>query len=63
MGGVHPLVSLWFPESLEKDFWSCLAPIRVGDRRFPWRDCGVIGTLLGTRMVLNELVGSPCSDR
>jgi len=22
----------------------------------PWRDCGVIGTLLGTRMVLNELV-------
>jgi CNT family concentrative nucleoside transporter len=54
MGGIHHWVA-WFPESLEKIFGVVFAPIAwvIG---VPWRDCGVIGTLLGTRMVLNELV-------
>ncbi|HWW16378.1 MAG TPA: NupC/NupG family nucleoside CNT transporter [Candidatus Dormibacteraeota bacterium] len=54
MGGIHHWVG-WFPESLEKIFGVVFAPVAwvIG---VPWRDCGVIGTLLGTRMVLNELV-------
>jgi CNT family concentrative nucleoside transporter len=54
MGGIHHWLA-WFPESLEKIFGVVFAPIAwvIG---VPWRDCGVIGTLLGTRMVLNELV-------
>ena len=54
LGGVHHWVS-WFPESLEKIFGVLFAPVAwvIG---VPWRDCGFIGTLLGTRMALNELV-------
>jgi concentrative nucleoside transporter, CNT family len=54
LGGIHHWVT-WIPESLEKIFGVVFAPIAwvIG---VPWRDCGVIGTLLGTRMVLNELV-------
>jgi CNT family concentrative nucleoside transporter len=54
MGGIHHWLA-WFPESLEKIFGTLFAPVAwvIG---VPWRDCGVIGTLLGTRMVLNELV-------
>src|SRR5271156_427931 len=54
MGGVHHYMA-WFPESLEKIFGTIFAPVAwvIG---VPWHDCGVIGTLLGTRMVLNELV-------
>jgi CNT family concentrative nucleoside transporter len=54
MGGVHHWIS-WFPESMEKIFGAIFAPIAwvIG---VPWRDCGMIGNLLGTRMVLNELV-------
>jgi len=54
LGGIHHWVA-WVPESLEKIFGAIFAPVAwvVG---VPWRDCGVIGTLLGTRMVLNELV-------
>jgi CNT family concentrative nucleoside transporter len=54
MGGIHHWLS-WFPSSLEKIFGVVFAPVAwvIG---VPWRDCGVIGTLLGTRMVLNELV-------
>src|SRR5271168_4147607 len=54
MGGIHHWLA-WFPESLEKIFGAVFAPVAwvIG---VPWRDCGVIGTLLGTRMVLNELV-------
>jgi CNT family concentrative nucleoside transporter len=54
MGGIHQWLA-WFPESLEKIFGVVFAPVAwvIG---VPWRDCGVIGTLLGTRMVLNELV-------
>ena len=54
LGGIHHWVA-WVPESLEKIFGAIFAPVAwvIG---VPWRDCGVIGTLLGTRMVLNELV-------
>jgi CNT family concentrative nucleoside transporter len=54
LGGVHHWLA-WFPESLEKIFGAVFAPVAwvIG---VPWHDCGVIGTLLGTRMVLNELV-------
>ena len=59
MGGVHNWLAghgiLWFPASLEKIFGVLFAPIAwvIG---IPWHDCGTIGNLLGTRMVLNELV-------
>src|ERR1700739_3110862 len=54
LGGIHHWVS-WFPESLERIFGVLFAPVAwvIG---VPWRDCGFIGTLLGTRMALNELV-------
>jgi len=54
LGGIHHWAT-WVPESLEKIFGVVFAPIAwvIG---VPWHDCGVIGTLLGTRMVLNELV-------
>ena len=59
LGGIHNgLTHLgvgWFPSSLEKIFGTLFAPIAwlIG---IPWRDCPIIGSLLGTRMVLNELV-------
>src|SRR6202045_914965 len=45
----------WFPESLEKIFGVMFAPVAwvIG---VPWHDCPIVGNLLGTRMVLNELV-------
>ena len=54
MGSVHEHIS-WFPVSLETIFGAIFAPVAwlIG---VPWRDCGAIGSLLGTRMVLNELV-------
>ena len=54
LGGIHHWVS-WFPESLEKIFGALFAPVAwvIG---VPWHDCRFIGTLLGTRMALNELV-------
>ncbi|MGA8273069.1 MAG: nucleoside transporter C-terminal domain-containing protein [Candidatus Sulfotelmatobacter sp.] len=54
LGGIHHWIT-WVPESLEKIFGAIFAPVAwvIG---VPWHDCGVIGTLLGTRMVLNELV-------
>jgi concentrative nucleoside transporter, CNT family len=59
LGGIHnglARVGLsWFPSSLERIFGTIFAPIAwvIG---IPWRDCPVVGNLLGTRMVLNELV-------
>jgi CNT family concentrative nucleoside transporter len=46
---------LWFPSCLEGIFGVLFSPIAwiIG---IPWRDCTAIGNLLGTRMVLNELV-------
>ena len=54
MGGIHAHVS-WFPSSLESILGVLFAPIAwvIG---IPWHDCAAIGNLLGTRMVLNELV-------
>jgi CNT family concentrative nucleoside transporter len=59
LGGIHNGLAHmgfnWFPTSLESIFGRLFAPIAwiIG---VPWRDCGAIGNLLGTRMVLNELV-------
>jgi CNT family concentrative nucleoside transporter len=56
LGGVHNKLAIaWFPSSLQQIFGTLFAPIAwvIG---VPWRDCAVIGNLLGTRMVLNELV-------
>ena len=53
-GGIHNHIS-WFPESIEKIFGFVFAPIAwvIG---IPRHDCTAVGNLLGTRMVLNELV-------
>ena len=56
LGGVHNHLGLmWFPSSLQQIFGVLFSPIAwvIG---IPWRDCAAIGNLLGTRMVLNELV-------
>jgi CNT family concentrative nucleoside transporter len=54
-GGIHNHVFHWFPSSLEQVFGVIFAPIAfvIG---IPWKDCGLVGNLLGTRMVINELV-------
>jgi len=53
-GGIHHHIG-WFPESLEQIFGVIFAPVAwvIG---IPRHDCRIIGNLLGTRMVLNELV-------
>jgi CNT family concentrative nucleoside transporter len=59
LGGVHNFLAghgfRWFPGKLETIFGVIFAPVAwlIG---VPWRDCLSIGNLLGTRMVLNELV-------
>jgi concentrative nucleoside transporter, CNT family len=59
MGGLHNGLAhvgwSWFPSSLQQVFGVVFAPIAwlIG---IPWHDCPIIGNLLGTRMVLNELV-------
>jgi len=59
LGGVHNWLAghgvAWFPSSLQQIFGWFLAPVAwiIG---IPWRDCAQIGNLLGTRMVVNELV-------
>jgi concentrative nucleoside transporter, CNT family len=54
MGGIHHHVA-WFPVSFESILGVLLSPVAwlIG---IPWHDCPIIGNLLGTRMVLNELV-------
>src|SRR5579859_4002829 len=59
LGGLHnwlaPHGLTYFPSSLEQLFGWILAPVAwlIG---VPWHDSGKIGSLLGTRMVLNELI-------
>src|SRR5574337_753385 len=59
LGGLHNWLAghgfAWFPSSLQQIFGWILAPVAwvIG---VPWHDCRAIGNLLGTRMVLNELV-------
>jgi CNT family concentrative nucleoside transporter len=45
----------WFPVSLQSIFGYVFAPVAfvIG---VPWQDCMNVGNLLGTRMVVNELV-------
>jgi concentrative nucleoside transporter, CNT family len=52
--GIHHWIS-WFPQSLESVLGVLFAPVAwlIG---VPVHDCRIIGGLLGTRMVLNELV-------
>jgi CNT family concentrative nucleoside transporter len=59
LGGIHNGLAHYgvtrFPASLESILGPVFAPIAwlIG---IPWHDCSIIGNLLGTRMVLNELV-------
>ncbi len=56
MGAIHNVHGLaWFPAKMEIFFGWIFAPVAwiIG---VPWKDCSAIGNLLGTRMVLNELV-------
>ena len=56
LGGIHNWLGItWFPSSLQQIFGVLFAPVAwvIG---IPWHDCAAIGNLLGTRMVLNELV-------
>ena len=59
LGGTHNFLAghgfRWFPARLETIFGVIFAPVAwlIG---VPWRDCVSVGNLLGTRMVLNELV-------
>ena len=56
LGGIHTVLRIsWFPSSLQQIFGVLFAPVAwvIG---VPWHDCMAIGNLLGTRMVLNELV-------
>jgi CNT family concentrative nucleoside transporter len=59
LGGLHGWLGghgmAWFPASLQQIFGWVFAPVAfiIG---VPWRDCLQIGNLLGTRMVVNELV-------
>ncbi|MFY9908054.1 MAG: nucleoside transporter C-terminal domain-containing protein [Terriglobales bacterium] len=56
LGGIHNHIGIArFPSSLQQIFGTLFAPVAwvIG---IPWRDCAAIGNLLGTRMVLNELV-------
>ena len=53
--GIHNHMFSWFPSSLEQVFGVIFAPIAfvIG---IPWKECALVGNLLGTRMVINELV-------
>jgi len=54
LGGIHNYIG-WFPSSLEGILGVIFSPVAwvIG---IPWHDCPAVGNLLGTRMVLNELV-------
>jgi CNT family concentrative nucleoside transporter len=54
MGGIHNHIA-WFPSSFQQIFGWIFAPIAwlIG---IPWHDAPLIGNLLGTRMVLNEVI-------
>ena len=54
MGWGHAHLA-WFPSSLQQIFGWLFAPVAwvIG---IPWKECGAMGNLLGTRMVINELV-------
>jgi CNT family concentrative nucleoside transporter len=53
-GWAHSHVG-WFPQSLQTMFGTLFAPVAwlLG---VPWRDAPAIGSLLGTRLITNEMV-------
>ena len=56
LGWTHTLSYMhWVPSSLGQILGFLFAPVAwlIG---VPWRDCGAIGNLLGTRMALNEVI-------
>jgi CNT family concentrative nucleoside transporter len=56
LGWTHGLYGMyWVPSSLGQSLGFFFAPVAwlIG---VPWRDCGAIGNLLGTRMALNEVI-------
>jgi CNT family concentrative nucleoside transporter len=56
LGWVHMHAGFhWLPGSLGEILGFAFAPVAwlIG---VPWRDCGIIGNLLGTRMALNEVI-------
>lgn len=59
LGGIHNSLTTvglaWFPADLQSIFGHIFAPVAfvIG---VPWKDCVNVGNLLGTRMVMNELV-------
>jgi concentrative nucleoside transporter, CNT family len=59
LGGIHGGLAkvgfAWFPTDLQSIFGYIFAPVAfvIG---IPWKDCVNVGNLLGTRMVINELV-------
>ena len=56
LGWVHMHAGFhWVPGSLGQILGFLFAPVAwlIG---VPWRDCGIIGNLLGTRMALNEVI-------
>jgi concentrative nucleoside transporter, CNT family len=56
LGWVHAMPDMhWFPSTLGQILGWVGAPVAwlIG---VPWRDCPVIGNLLGTRMALNEVI-------
>jgi concentrative nucleoside transporter, CNT family len=59
MGGAHNWLAVrgiaWFPSSFQQVFGWIFSPVAwlIG---IPWHDAPIIGNLLGTRMVLNEVV-------
>ena len=59
MGGIHNWLAMhhfpWFPPSLDMILGGIFAPIAwlIG---IPWDEARIVGNLLGTRMVINEVV-------
>ncbi len=59
LGGVHNWLAghgmTWFPESMQKVLGWVFSPIAwlIG---IPWAQASLVGSLLGTRMVINELI-------
>src|SRR5215472_11034648 len=63
MGGAHNWLVLhpglhmtWFPSSLQQVFGWLLAPVAWVIGIHPWKECLAMGNLLGTRMVINEVI-------
>jgi CNT family concentrative nucleoside transporter len=54
---IHPRLHMaWFPSSLQQIFGWIFAPVAWVIGIHPWKECLAMGNLLGTRMVINEVV-------